>query len=189
VFWLGDGKEESNMFRVYEHIPNEQSRLEALYNQHVHSLWHVAKSYVKDDQLAEDMVHDAFYKLVKAPELLDRIPDRSAKAFLATVVKHQSIDYLRKKKRRLEEVYGDYIESDQSPIECMPLERMIQNEAIEHICGMLKSLPEAFRIPLELRMLYGFSNQEIADILNITKNLAAVRLNRGRNKLLQALKK
>lgn len=177
------------MFQLSEQFPDGHSRLEMFYHQYVSSMWYVASSFVKDDQIAEDMVHDTFVKLAQNPGIFDRIPDCGAKGFLAMMVSHQCIDYLRKRKRYPEEAYGDYIDTRMVPIEFMPLERLVQEETVRDICLALRELPESFRTPLELHILYSLSNQEIADLLGITKNLVAVRINRGRNKILKALKK
>ena len=73
-------------------------------------------------------------------------------------------------------------------VQYLPLERLVMKETIEDIKRALDRMPDRYRTPLELRLVYGCSNKEIAEILDITPNLVGVQLVRARNMISKFLK-
>jgi RNA polymerase sigma-70 factor (ECF subfamily) len=56
-------------------------------------------------------------------------------------------------------------------------------------CDRLNDLPENYRAVIILSEIQGFCAKEIADILGLSMDVVKIRLHRGREKLLEALKK
>lgn len=70
------------------------------------------------------------------------------------------------------------------------LEQQIHRKQREEcFCGMLNEMPENYRLILLLSEIEGFCAKEIADILGLSVDVVKIRLHRGREKLLTALKK
>ena len=176
------------MFFLSEHIPEDSSKLEVLYYKFAHSLWYVAMAYVKDEQLAEDIVQDTFLKLTRCPERLGQIEASQTRYFLFTIVRHLSIDAIRRRQRRNERSHEEYMDVTVPNVQYLPLERLVMKETIEDIKRALDRMPDRYRTPLELRLVYGCSNKEIAEILDITPNLVGVQLVRARNMISKFLK-
>jgi RNA polymerase sigma-70 factor (ECF subfamily) len=59
----------------------------------------------------------------------------------------------------------------------------------ECYCGVLNDLPENYRVVVLLSEIEGFCAKEIADILGLSVDVVKIRLHRGRQKLLEMLKK
>lgn len=74
--------------------------------------------------------------------------------------------------------------SNQEP----PLEHLVMQETLEDIRRALERMPERYQTPLELRLVYGFTNKEIAALLNISPNLVGVQLLRARGMINKFLK-
>ena len=89
------------MFLLSEHVPDNDDKIGALYKKFAHSLWYVAMSYMKDDQLAEDIVQETFLRLTACPEKIGRIDTSQTRRFLFTIAKHCCIDVLRHLSQRL----------------------------------------------------------------------------------------
>lgn len=176
------------MFLLSEHIPENSGKLEVLYHKFAHSLWYVAMSYVKDEQLAEDIVQETFLKLTYCPERVGKIDAVQTKYFLFTIVRHLSIDLIRKRQRRNERSNEEYIYISTTNENELPLERLVMKETLANIQRALSRMPERYRTPLELRLVYGCSNKEIAKILDITPNLVGVQLIRARSMISKFLK-
>jgi len=190
------------MFRHNGHIPEKCNKLEKLYHEYGHQLWHIAMQYVEDAHIAEDMVQQAFGKLIKNQEALGHVPDHRMRGFLAAIVAYQSIDYLRKEQCGPEEAYDEYIDTQYMDTEYadgtdadlalakpMPLERLVLDETMDVIRNVLDSLPELCRITMELHVLYGLSARQIAGLLDIPEKQVAVRLDQGRKQIWKALGK
>ncbi len=64
---------------------------------------------------------------------------------------------------------------------------LIQEE--ECYCDMLNELPANYRMVVLLSEVEGFAAREIADILGLSVDVVKIRLHRGREKLLELLKK
>ena len=60
---------------------------------------------------------------------------------------------------------------------------MAKDDVIELEGTVVESLPETLRIPLLLRYMEGYSEQDTAAILRITRNTLRARLKRARAKL------
>lgn len=58
----------------------------------------------------------------------------------------------------------------------------------ECYCGVLNDLPENYRVVVLLSEIEGFCAKEIADILGLSVDVVKIRLHRGRERLLAALK-
>jgi RNA polymerase sigma-70 factor (ECF subfamily) len=68
-----------------------------------------------------------------------------------------------------------------------PLDREIREEGRRAVQAAIAALPEAFRMPIVLREIVGFSLAEIAQILEVPEATIKTRLHRARLKLRHAL--
>ena len=153
-------------------------KLTALYTTYAHTLWYVAIGYLKDNQLAEDMVQETFLKVSEHLDCIDDINSKMTKYYLITIIRHKCIDYIRKKNRTQETLYES--QESFSVGENMPLERIIRKETLDEVKSVIHELDDSYRLPLSLRYLQGLSNSEIATRLNLSVNLVAVRINRAK---------
>lgn len=135
---------------------------EKLFNQLYHSMCVIARDYVKDDGVAEDIAQLAFIKLWNNRERYDDIA--SLKSFLYVTVKNLSLNHLRKDKlahkyaESLDE--GDYIHFNN---------KIIEEETYNILHRAIKSLPKQSSKIIMLS-LQGMQNKEIAERLVISVN-------------------
>ena len=176
------------MFLLSEHIPDNNDKIGILYQKFAHSIWYVAMSYMKDDQLAEDIVQETFLRLTTCPEKVGRIETSQTRRFLFTIAKHCCIDLLRHQSRHGESAYEEYMDFEAPSNQEPPLEHLVMQETMEDIRRALERMPERYQTPLELRLVYGFTNKEIAALLNISPNLVGVQLLRARGMIKKFLK-
>ncbi len=148
-------------------------------------MWYVAKDILKDKDLAEDAVQEAFLTLTKH---LDRVEDPNSpqtKRFLVTITKSRAIDLLRKERRaeftEYEDALGDTAETDDT------LDTYLKVEAYEQLVDAIRSLDENYRVVLECRYLHELSEKETAKVLGLAEKTVNVRTYRARNKLKQVL--
>lgn len=121
-------------------------------------------------QQAEDLVQDSF---LRAWKNLDSLREESlAKAWLFTILRHEHARQLG----RFSPIFLD-IEAQDIVWESG------QNSEIFGLRRVIAKLPLDYREPLVLQVLGGFSQTEIAHLLELNENTVATRLFRARQQL------
>jgi len=135
---------------------------------------------LKDEQLAEDAVHNTFMELIRKKELLE-LPNDDLKALLIVIVKRRSIDILRKRARDNADNL-DYIRSIPSPDE--PVEIQITtSEDYRRLTDLISCLNESHRSILQLKYFAELSNTKIGEYLGITSRQVATQLYKAKLRL------
>jgi RNA polymerase sigma-70 factor (ECF subfamily) len=123
---------------------------------------------------ADDLMQDVF---VAALERMDTLRDGDAVgAWLAAIARNRVTDFLRSRPHLVE-----------LPTELQARDDPRRAEVAE-VLRAIRSLPEAFREPLVLRLVEGMTGEEIADRCGFTYDSVRVNLHRGMQKLRELLK-
>jgi len=154
----------------------------------------VARSVIEDGALAEDAVQDAF---ISAFGALAKFEGRSSlKTWLHRITVNAALAKLRQAKRRAEHsIDADLPEFDQydcrieAPWQYLaPLEDVIENEDLRSTVNTcINTLPDSYRIVLQLRDIEGYDTSEVAEQLDISEANVKVRLHRARAALKKQL--
>lgn len=152
-----------------------------LYNLYCKAMFLIAKRYVKDDFVAEDVMQDAF---IKAFKKIDSYKEEvTFGAWLKRIVINQSIDELKKKRLEIvainNEVHHVIEDSDW---------QISDETTMQQIVNSIHQLKEKYRVVLSLYLLEGYDHQEISQILGITEVTSRTNLLRGKRKLQETLK-
>lgn len=132
-----------------------------------------ACKFVKDHDVAEDIVQDFFCKLWEGRRHLPDI--RSFKTYLYTSVRNRSLNYLRDKHSVSIEEATLFSESDF-------LKEMMEEEIYRELYAAIRKLPDKCGRILLLK-LDGKDNIEIGKILGVTEETVRSQLRRGRELL------
>lgn len=152
-----------------------------LYNLYCKAMFLVAKRYVKNAILAEDVMQDAFIKAFK--NLHNYKGEVAFGAWLKRIVINQSIDELKKKKLQLVNINEEVttiIEDDNWQVE--------EGISTKIIIETINNLKEKYRVVLTLYLLEGYDHSEISEILNIAEVTSRTHLMRGKKQLQEQLK-
>lgn len=156
--------------------PAAQAGLVRLYHG---AAYGVAVSITHDEDLAQDVVQDAF---VKAFGALDGFRgDASFKTWLLTITANEARGELRKAKRRRETTLDDappVVAGGPDPAEAT----VIAGEA-ERARRMLARLPEKQRLSVSLRIDEGLSFREIGSVIGSSEGAARVNYFHGIRRL------
>jgi len=152
-----------------------------LYDLYCNAMFIIAQRYVKDSFVAEDMMQDAFIKVFKNIQSFKG--EVTIGAWIKKIVINQCIDYLKKK--RIELVS---IEEKELTIANENDWTVTEEVNLELVTSAINSLPEKYKVVLNLYLIEGFDHQEIAQVLNITEVASRSQLMRGKNKLKGQLK-
>jgi RNA polymerase sigma-70 factor (ECF subfamily) len=135
---------------------------------------------------AEDASHETF---LRARSGLDRYAlGRPFRPWLLAIASHIAIDRLRRRRteRRLfapEQLGADEIAAPGPS----PLQREIDAAQRRRVLGAIDALPDRYRVPIALRYYAELEMNEIATLLEVTRNQVATLLFRGRRRLREAL--
>lgn len=149
-------------------------QFEALVNAYSADLYRYAIWLCKDSARAEDLVQETFMRAWKSlGKLRD---DKSSKPWLITILRREFLRSLEKNRNEVtvETDLAEVIEGDSgydTRTEAFVLRRA------------LADLPDEYREPLVLQVLGGYSSEEIADMLEISKANVLTRLFRARKKM------
>jgi RNA polymerase sigma-70 factor (ECF subfamily) len=129
----------------------------------------------------EDLVQDVFVRAL--PRLRDLRDASRFGAWLSTIARNIATDHYRHAQTQPESP-ADSVDPDEQPTKASPLGT--SNEAAE-ILECIRSLPEAYREPLILRLVEGMTGPEIAARTGLSPGSVRVNLHRGMQQLRQKL--
>ncbi len=159
---------------------SEKRKFEVLYETYRNLMLYIALQKLHHQQDAEDVVHQAFLKIIGILETIDDPLSPRTKALVAMITERSTVDYWRKQNtriRKLSEVpYDDHEQQTEDPIE----EHLSFAEAIA-------ALPEKYRTPILLKYDQGYSHAQIAEILGTTESNIRKTVQRGKEKLRKLL--
>lgn len=137
---------------------------------------------IQNIQLAEDIVSDTFLHAMKVWSHKG-VPD-SPKAWLRKVAVHKFRDYYRRKQTFKEKVKGNYIQKLEQTEEIDLTDQLISDGLLNMIFAICNSnLKIDIQICLALRLLCGFSIDQIAAALLTNKENINKKLYRGKQQL------
>jgi RNA polymerase sigma-70 factor, ECF subfamily len=130
---------------------------------------------VKDKQTAEDIVQDVFIKVHTKSHQVKEV--RKIAGWIYQITRHAITDYFRSTSKALEPVNVDWETPEQEFNDCVA------------VClkALLITLPEKYRMALELTEMENLSQQELAERLQISYPGARSRVQRARKLLREKL--
>ncbi len=156
----------------------KQFRFDALAREYGMDLYRYALWICGNDALAKDLVQETYLRAWKA---LDSLKDaRAAKSWLITILRREYARTFERKVPKFTDV-DDVVVEDTD--ELSPDER-VERDLLRR--GMLR-LPPRYREPLLLQIVAGYSCEEIAKELNLSKGAVMTQLFRAREKLKSTL--
>ena len=146
--------------------------LAALYDRHAAGVHRVAFSLLRSAAEAEDVVQDVFLGLPRA--LRSYAGRGSLEAWIGRVAARTALMRMRARRRRREDELA--ADADPRATRDAPVERVALERA-------LAALPEALRVVFVLKVVEGYSHEEVAEMVGITPEASKVRLFRARKSL------
>ena len=151
-----------------------------LYDQYCKAMFNTAYNFVKDDDIAQDVMQEAFIKAFKKIETFSG--EATFGAWLKRIVVNQSLDWIKKQKIQTVELNDNIVYmADEEPLE---VDAEIKLSAI-YKC--IEELPQKCKNVVKLYLLEGYDHQEVAQILEISEVASRSQLSRGKSKLKELL--
>ena len=154
----------------------DQQRFSRLYEAYEKKVYAVVLRILGDPSRAEDAAQQTWFQLLKSWERVSALPWGETEGYVVTAAKNCALDILRSERRTVS-----------FPEDWDPPAREERQEEYGYLVSLIRSLPENYRLVLELKCVEEQSNKEIARRLGMKESTVAVRVMRGRTMLKQRL--
>jgi RNA polymerase sigma-70 factor (ECF subfamily) len=154
-----------------------------LYERYAKAMFNTALRIAGNRADAEDILQESF---TDAFVQLRSFENKSTfGAWLKQIVVFKSITLL--KKRRIS--FADLENQAEELAEEEPLDETETELTVQGVKKAMSQLPDGYRAVLSLYLLEGYDHEEIAEIMRISHSTVRTQYKRGKQKLLQLLKK
>jgi RNA polymerase sigma factor (sigma-70 family) len=158
---------------------------EMLFKKYSGYMMGICMRYSGNREDARDLLHDGFIKAFKG--IKDFNENSSVKTWLSAIFVNTAISHLRlKAKTRVIEISDSQDIDFEDEADDVLLDEMADQLTLSEVLEMIQSLPDKYRIILNLYAIDNFSHKDIALELNISEGTSKSQLSRAR-KLLGAL--
>lgn len=155
-----------------------------LYELYANRLYAICIRYTGDREVAKDILHDGFIKILCSFDKFSWRGEGSLRAWMDRIMVNTALQYLRDKKRVGQEVEVEQIsdavdEDNSSELDTIPQEVLFQ---------FIKELPDGYRTVFNLYVLEKKSHKEIGEILGINERSSASQLFRAKQNLAERVR-
>jgi RNA polymerase sigma-70 factor (ECF subfamily) len=173
-------------------VQKDEHAVRAIIQKHNRRLYRLARSVVRDDSEAEDVLQDAYVRAFNAlPEFRG---ESGLGTWLARIVLNEALGRLRRKRPTVELTDMDRAHAHVIPFPLAhqqpdPERAMAQRQIHAMLERAIDELPDAFRTVLVARVIEDMSIEETAALLDVKPETVKTRLHRARAMLKAALDK
>lgn len=165
--------------------PNDKEKFAQIHHTYKDQMFRVAMNILHNSALAEEAVQDSFLKISKIiSDISDPACSKTA-SLIVIIVRNTSYDCLRKEKPGSKVQFDEAIETTASLK--IPDITDVMSGGIGDVMDIIGSMDKIYSDVLKLKYIYGYSNNEISELLNISVKNVGIRIYRAklllRNKL------
>jgi RNA polymerase sigma-70 factor (ECF subfamily) len=172
-------------------VSNDEAAIRAIIQEHNQRLYRVARSIVREDAEAEDVLQEAY--LHAFSNLAEFRGDSRLSTWLTRIVVNEALQRLRRRKPSSGMPFSAAGGAQVIPfpgaaqLSDDPERNMAQREICQLVERAIDALPQEFRTVLVARILEGMSVEETAEALDMRPETVKTRLHRARRLLKDAL--
>ena len=166
----------------------ERKKMTDLYEEHKYALLHYAMTIIRNQDMAEDAVHNTFISIIEKKEKYLNLDCRDFRRSAVIIVRNKCIDILRKQKPfaniSMEEL-EIFLESDEKSVE----EQVLLSSDYELIRKYINSIDEISKQVLLMKYILNMSYKEIGEKLGMTPKHVDTRIMRAKAKVRKLIEK
>ncbi len=171
------------MFLFTFETREEQDKFTFVYENYKKYVFYTIQKFTDDTSVIEDLFQEIFIIIANNLSKIDITQEKRSRNFIITIARNYLKNYLRKQQARKEsslEEKEDFITpASQTDI----LENIVVKEAVEKLKKEIDLLNDKYKIVLELKYINGFTDEEIANFLGISKKTVQMRAYRAKKLL------
>ena len=150
---------------AYKIKAGEKNAYQELFERYAPRIYQFSLSYLKNQADAEELVQDVFLKIWEKRDTLDQ--SKNIKSFIFKIAVNTIYDFIRHK--NIENAFSDFVRSNSEVGSNNTWHSVIFDEMQENLQKLLSQLPEQQQKIFQLSKEEGFSNEEIATKMNLSK--------------------
>lgn len=145
----------------------EKSKFKQLYYKYIDLLMWIAMDKLKNHQLAEEAVQDAFFYIAKNFDKIGDVESKVTKSYLSTIIQGFAINKYNKEKKAVHfpSGYEDFLTVGYAD------EKFFENLNELDLKLAVDNLPDESRNYLYLTYVYGYTSKEVGEMYNISPDL------------------
>ncbi|MER8440857.1 RNA polymerase sigma factor [Mesorhizobium sp. M1312] len=168
-------------------LAREGGAFHTIIKMHNQRLYRIARSVVRNDSEAEDIVQEAYVRAFA--QLGDFRGESSLATWLSRIVINEALGRLRKRRRTVampQNLQAEIIKFPLNPSDD-PERMMAQRQILELVERATDRLPDVYRTVFVARVIEGLSIDETAELLDVRPETVKTRLHRARALVRKAL--
>ncbi|TIM46528.1 MAG: RNA polymerase sigma factor [Mesorhizobium sp.] len=168
-------------------LAREGGAFHTIIKMHNQRLYRIARSLVRNDSEAEDIVQEAYVRAFA--QLGDFRGESSLATWLSRIVINEALGRLRKRRRTVampQNLQAEIIKFPLNPSDD-PERMMAQRQILELVERATDRLPDVYRTVFVARVIEGLSIDETAELLDVRPETVKTRLHRARALVRKAL--
>lgn len=166
-------------------LAREGGAFSTIVKMHNQRLYRIARSVVRNDSEAEDVVQEAYVRAFA--HLGDFRGESSLATWLSRIVINEALGRLRKTRRTVAMPQSLQAEIIKFPLSDDPERTMAQRQILELVERATDRLPDVYRTVFVARVIEGLSIEETAELLDVRPETVKTRLHRARVLVRKAL--
>jgi RNA polymerase sigma-70 factor (ECF subfamily) len=160
-------------------VKNNRQAQQCIYSKYSPKMLSVCRQYIKDLQLAEDVMITAFMKVFVN---LRRFENKgSFEGWIRRIMINECISFIRVEKKINFVDDEIYMEESSNNIESL--------SSVEDIQFLIDNLPDGYKMVFNLYAIEGYKHQEIASLLGINEGTSKSQLSHARRMLQEQINK
>lgn len=154
-----------------------------LYKQYAPMLLALCMRYVADKSEAEDILQEAFFKILKS--IREYTGKGHFENWMKKIVVNTAITHFHREKKHYYHEEIDQVQDVELQFGLTPEKEFEARELFE----LLRQMPEGYRVIFNLYAVEGFKHREIAEKLGIEESTSKTQYLRAKNWLIKEMKK
>lgn len=161
---------------------NDRKAQAALFDRYSAAMMGICLRYSRNKEDARDLLHEGFIKVFTSIKSFKG--ESNIKTWMSALFVNTAISYIRKHFGRTLYMGEEIPEPEQNEIEENELENFLFNDLSQNdVLEMVQSLPEKYRVVVNLYCIDGFAHKEISAMLGISEGASKAQLSRARKLL------
>lgn len=173
----------------------ERSFVEELYTRYRQRMLAICMGILKNPADAEDAVTDTFVRIIDNLEKFTDVEEEKLPGLIAVCTKNVALNaYQKKSRQNARETSSTVYCEDEEKVtvdiadpDAKVEQAVLDGEFIRQVAELIRHLPEEQQAVLVLKYFYHYRNNEIAELLDISRTAVDSRLFRAKNSLRKML--
>lgn len=171
---------------------DDQQFMMEVYQKYHRLMYHLAKKWIDDSIIRDDIVQDVLVKLIQKVSLLRQLDNARLVSYIAHTVRNTTIKQLTSRSkidRNMESLSIDELSNEAVDRFITPEDHVVQKEEWEMFHRVWMDLPDRERLLLEGKYLLRHSDEELSEWLGCKPGSVRMALTRARRTVLNELRR